>query len=883
MVFLYEEIETIKKYGSVKTVPDYILNGLSSNIKLRDYQFRAIENFLLYTEGPASKNKQIWTLFHMATGSGKTLIMATLILYFYFRGYRNFIFFVKNINIIDKTIENLTNSLSKKYLFAHPLEIDGKIIRINQVYNFQNSNPDSINICFTSNAGLQNSLGLLPSENSLSKSDFEDDKVVMIADESHHLNAQTKDGHFIFEDFEDSSWESTVMGAFRANKDNVLLEFTATCDIKNPFVQEKYKDVIVFDYPLSKFREEKYSKDIVSLPSTDDLIKRAMIAILISQYRYKLFQENKLNIKPIIMFKSKSVSESNDFYNSYINFLSNVLSDLYLTEIKESNSTVSIINEMFDYFEIRKISLQQLVQEIKLDFADEHCISLNSKKGKISREDATLLNSLEDQRNPYRVIFVVDMLNEGWDVLNLFDIVRLYDTRDGKWTKSGTYIPGKTTITEQQLIGRGARYYPFKIENWQEENLRKYDSELDNHLRICETLVYHCTTDNRYITEIKAALRESGLVSKVEPTKIELRLKEQFKSEYYYNFGYILVNERIEKNRNDIKSLPEKLKIIPVEHTITPSAGSTVGLFDVESVRIQQKKSEKLIVRNLPINLLLKGIRQFPALRFNKLKNKFPNLKSIEEFLTDIRYLGNMVIMLNFPIDYNYSYIDLLNAFTKLCNEVSTYISKIEVQYQGTMTFKEQLVTKYVKDIVTYREIQSGARHGEGVSQSVDDQYRFDLSKEEWYVYNDNYGTSEEKSFVRYFAGRVEDFKKEYSKIFLIRNEQQFGIYSFSSGERFEPDFILVLANENKDKKMVFFQIFIEPKGSQFIGYDGTFSSGNESWKERFLSEIVELKIEHKIFFNDDLYRIWGLPFYNEAITLNDFDEKLNQLLNMKT
>ena len=29
--------------------------------------------------------------------------------------------------------------------------------------------------------------------------------------------------------------------------------------------------------------------------------------------------------------------------------------------------------------------------------------------------------------NGIRAIFAVDMLNEGWDVLNLYDIVRLYD------------------------------------------------------------------------------------------------------------------------------------------------------------------------------------------------------------------------------------------------------------------------------------------------------------------------------------------------------------------------------------------------------------------------------------------------------------------------
>ena len=39
-------------------------------------------------------------------------------------------------------------------------------------------------------------------------------------------------------------------------------------------------------------------------------------------------------------------------------------------------------------------------------------------------------------------MFAVQKLNEGWDVLNLFDIVRLYETRDGKGDKIG-----KTTLS----------------------------------------------------------------------------------------------------------------------------------------------------------------------------------------------------------------------------------------------------------------------------------------------------------------------------------------------------------------------------------------------------------------------------------------------------
>jgi type III restriction enzyme len=52
----------------------------------------------------------------MATGSGKTNIIASSILYLYELGYRNFIFFVNTNNIITKTKENLLNKQSAKYL-----------------------------------------------------------------------------------------------------------------------------------------------------------------------------------------------------------------------------------------------------------------------------------------------------------------------------------------------------------------------------------------------------------------------------------------------------------------------------------------------------------------------------------------------------------------------------------------------------------------------------------------------------------------------------------------------------------------------------------------------------------------------------------------------
>ena len=82
------------------------------------------------------------------------------------------------------------------------------------------------------------------------------------------------------------------------------------------------------------------------------------------------------------------------------------------------------------------------------------------------------VNTLEDKNNPIRAIFAVQKLNEGWDVLNLFDIVRCYEARD-----SGKNRIGKTTISEAQLIGRGARYFPFVLPDHPDRFRRKFDEE----------------------------------------------------------------------------------------------------------------------------------------------------------------------------------------------------------------------------------------------------------------------------------------------------------------------------------------------------------------------------------------------------------------------
>src|SRR5699024_3406136 len=97
-------------------VPDYVQDNLSH--PLRDYQAQALKQFIYTQELDNADLSFNHLLFHLATGSGKTLVLASTILYlFKEHNQQNFIFFVNSDAIIKKTYDNLTNESSSKYLF----------------------------------------------------------------------------------------------------------------------------------------------------------------------------------------------------------------------------------------------------------------------------------------------------------------------------------------------------------------------------------------------------------------------------------------------------------------------------------------------------------------------------------------------------------------------------------------------------------------------------------------------------------------------------------------------------------------------------------------------------------------------------------------------
>ena len=323
MSFLYEQLDDARNnWGQYIEIPPYIQENVNPAFILRPYQTSAFENFITYFENDRMCKKPTQTLFHMATGSGKTMIMAGLMLYLYKKGYRNFLFFVNLSNIVKKTKENFLNPLSQKYLFADEIRIDGERVPIKEVSNFQYTDETAINICFTTTQGLHTDMWFAK-ENAISFDDFNGKKIVLISDEAHHLNVDTKTlDKSKDEQASYHSWEYTVRRIFETNKDNVLLEFTATCDLKNPQIKAEYESKIVYDYPLSKFRADGYSKEIKTLRTDVSIMERALQAVMLSQYRLKVFQDNRLSIKPVVLFKSAKIADSGAFMAQFIETVS---------------------------------------------------------------------------------------------------------------------------------------------------------------------------------------------------------------------------------------------------------------------------------------------------------------------------------------------------------------------------------------------------------------------------------------------------------------------------------------------------------------------------------------------------------------------------------
>jgi type III restriction enzyme len=887
---LYEEIgeKAYKLRIPFPEIPTYIVENLKYSFF--DWQKEAFENLLTFEvikelENP---NKPTHLMFNMATGTGKTLVMASCILYYYKKGYRKFIFFVNQSNVVYKTENNFIDSNHNKYLFTDKIVIDDEIINIKKVDSFSKSD-EGIEIKLTTIQQLYNDIHI-QRENQVLLADLIDKDIVMLADEAHHLNTDTKklqgelDLHTELTnkasdvEVEKKGWEHTVIELIlnkngqKEDNRNVLLEFTATI----PEIQkviDKYRDKIIYKFGLKEFLSAGYTKEINLLSSTLDKRKRILQALLFSWYRHKIALKNNLsNWKPVILFRSKYASKdlpenSFDDYNLFQELIKNLkVSDFdFLKNIEERfiqgegsyEQGKSRVLDLIQFIKNESIRMSEIVGFIKDNFTERNCIITNSvnnnaNKEKIDIDTDKLLNNLEDKDNHIRAIFTVNRLTEGWDVLNLFDIVRLYSGRDEGKDSKGVRKAGSTTVSEIQLIGRGVRYYPFSYQD-KIKNKRKFDDNLGNEMRVLEELYYHSDSDHRYIDELKRELKKKGLIDDGRIVK-KFKIKEKFAKSEFFKDIKIWKNEQIdnpERKQKNIDYLKDSLELKfdleslgmreqEVDFAQEDSDIERLNINDVnkKTLTIAIKEFEKHIFDKA---VHIKSKKQGSLLRFESLQQEF-DIESMEDFRTQL--VGDLKIKLvtvksSFDEITNKEQLDvLLKALDIIFAELKQHINL----YQGS-EFKQYRLADFFNE-----EVRKNVKRDER-SEELENELKY----EDWYVVDQFYGTSEEKGLIEFIKDTIINLQDKYKEVYLLRNEEQYKIYDFKTGNGFQPDFILFL----RDKTNLYYQVFIEPKGDNLLAKD--------KWKDDFLREITEKYSDKKLLkIEGKSYNLIGLPLFNQ-------------------
>lgn len=813
-------------------IPQYISNNLKYGFF--DWQKNAFENFLTFQaiKERENPNEPTHLMFNMATGTGKTLLMASTILYYYEQGYRHFLFFVNQNNIVDKTENNFIDNTHTKYLFKEKIVIDDKTITIKKVDTFSN-NPQGIEIKFTSIQKLYNDIHL-QRENQTTLDDLHSKNIVMLADEAHHLNTDTNKkglaqqelvpteitGQTSEAEIEKKGWEHTVIelilnknGKKEDNK-NVLLEFTATIPATEA-IAEKYEDKIIYKFGLKEFLQAGYTKEINLISSTLDKKERVLQALLFQWYRHKIALKNGIsNFKPVILFRSKTIDESKIDYEEFLNWIDNISSSDFdflkniANKIYEAKHPTlfemgkSRTETLLEFIKKENINFGEITNWIKQSYQEKNTIITNSKtnttkKEKTDEETEKLLNSLEDKNNYIRAIFTVDRLTEGWDVLNLFDIVRLYQ---GQNTGGSTKKIPEATTKEKQLIGRGVRYYPFA---WGDKikNKRKFDEDLKHELRVIEELYYYTyDEESRYISHLKEELRKDGYIRDDKIIKT-FALKKDFRDSKFYQETKIWYNKQIDnpnrkkKTLNDIKKdffVPYKIKGLEfTEQEIDFEKQEDLQRLNLQekglqTIAIKFKDIEKHIVQKA-INI--KAKQENSLFQFEKLKEEL-EIESIEELQTD--KLADFDVKIIVSKNTKYDDIDtsdklglvmkfLHNIFAELKDKIAPKIGSTFIAGDFKKFFSEPKTKMIGIDADSQRIAK-------------------ELETENWYVLDSFHGTSEEKELIEFIKETIGNLESKYKEIYLLRNEEVYKIFDFEQGRGFQPDFILFLKTKNKKK-----------------------------------------------------------------------------------
>jgi type III restriction enzyme len=358
--------------------------------------------------------------FALATGVGKTRLMAAIIAYLHrVKKVDNFFVVAPNRTIYDKLKRDFSQNYPEKYVFSGLYDFVAQLTLIDGD-NFNSFNPNQLrfttpemsaisihvfNIAkLTHGRGQQAEMArVMRLHEVLGQSYFDflrslPDLCVMM-DESHHYHAEQ--GFGVINDL------NPMIG----------VEFTATPQIQMSRGKVDFKNV-AYEYSLAHALDDKmYVKEPVVWTRRD---------FDPSQYTDEQLDHEKMidGIKLHIDTKAKLDVYARNYGKPFVKpFVLVVAKDIaHSRQIRDFLTSA----EFYDGYYADKV------------------LEINSKQGKVeSDENTELLLGLEHPNNRIEIVIHVDKLKEGWDVTNLYTIVPLRAS-------------ASETLTEQ-TIGRGLR------------------------------------------------------------------------------------------------------------------------------------------------------------------------------------------------------------------------------------------------------------------------------------------------------------------------------------------------------------------------------------------------------------------------------------------
>ncbi len=467
-------------------------------------------------------------------------------------------------------------------------------------------------------------------------------------------------------------------------------------------------------------------------------------------------------------------------------------------------------------------------------------VQINTNNEKELEKGMLLLNSLEDRDNPKRVVFSVDKLNEGWDVLNLFDIVRLKNKASQK-----------DTTKDAQLIGRGARYYPFSYNDFKPNRIEFYQRKFDlfDPLNALERLDYHAVYDSEFIAQLKKELQDLGLGFVNEKQTIPLTPTKRFKCYYASNTK--------DKNKNLFtKDYTDSVKV-KLQSLHVP-----LFAFNVREKKVDFKEENKgdttyfkpHTLNEIPINYFLKALN-LKNLDFKTLKKAFTK----HAFNNKVEFIECYISQLKTNFHKNQKFDN---------NEILLKLAVYIIENLKDTLLKEQ--DKYEVSALELKEFET---HNKSLSAS---EWEKDIPFYEWLLFKDmrKLDSDLERKFLGFINDHKEVLDKKFKEWCVLRNDHFTELKVFCNIENspfyaqgFEPDFIL-FAQTHSDE-FLGFTCYMEAKGEHL--------EPSNAWKKEFLEmlENATLKSHNKKL---DLK---GLPFFtftNNNRTLNaEFVEAFNQ------